>query len=104
MYSSILPSIATLIAFSTVVYTFSTPCFVEQYKCGYSLAAVDSYNITDFTTAVNKTATIPLLDAAHLFQVLYRCDDVQGDISGDVYCDSGCVSFNSDTEDDYCVI
>jgi hypothetical protein len=61
------------------------------------------YDTTDFTSAVNLTLTIPPLDDAELFQVLYECEDTDGLISGIEYCQSGCTSVDNDTLDDYCV-
>jgi hypothetical protein len=62
------------------------------------------YTNLELTLAVNKTLSIPPLGTIELLQVLYRCDDTAGDLTGNVFCIAGCISDGDDTVDDMCVM
>lgn len=62
------------------------------------------YNITELTTATNRTNIIPPLTDIQLLQVLYRCQDVSGTIVGNSFCIAGCISMGDNTEDDQCAL
>lgn len=65
---------------------------------------VIGYNITELTTAVNKTAVVPPLKANQLLQVLYRCEDTVGTIAGNSFCIAGCSGMTGANENDQCTM
>ncbi|KAH7011072.1 hypothetical protein EDB80DRAFT_383870 [Ilyonectria destructans] len=93
-----------LIAFSPAVYAFTTACTYQQYSCGYSLVADNTYTNIELAAGVSRTVgVIPALAGNQLLQVLYRCTDTNGGIAGNSYCIAGCVSMG-DLEDDQCAM
>lgn len=59
------------------------------------------YNLTELANAVNETPSIPPLSAAQLLQVIYHCQDIYGNITGNSFCINGCLgSLNLTTNDD----
>ncbi|PNY26233.1 Uncharacterized protein TCAP_03832 [Tolypocladium capitatum] len=90
-----------LLALSLGVDAFTTACTFSQYKCGAGLVAIQGYNNTELTNAVNATGPIPPLQANQLLQVLYRCTDTNGGLAGNSFCIGGCMSMPG-VSDDQC--
>lgn len=108
---------------------FTKPCVYQADKCGYTLMAVygmssnsvaiwacspvrtpepnetdkiSGYTMNELTAAVNQTPSIPPLNVPQLTQVIYHCDDILGNITGNTYCINGCLTAASLIENDQC--
>ncbi|KAJ5620981.1 hypothetical protein N7510_004965 [Penicillium lagena] len=62
------------------------------------------YTVAELVAAVNQTLTIPPLTSTQLLQVLYRCIDIKGSITGNSFCISECLASSNMTMDDQCSI
>lgn len=115
------------------IKAFSTPCIYQSYKCGFTLMSVycmtcpalsgasdlsglpvknlrnqnsqaPGYTVSKLTAAVNDAPSIPPLSVAQLTQVIYHCEDILGNTTGNAYCVNGCLPTPTRTEDDQCQI
>ncbi|KAJ5626655.1 hypothetical protein N7528_004082 [Penicillium herquei] len=62
------------------------------------------YNLSELIAAVNSTPSIPTLTVAQIPQVVFHCEDIYGNITGNSFCINGCLASTSLTLDDECQI
>lgn len=84
----------------SVWYDLSSPCFQSRSQDSQA----PGYTVSELTAAVNDTPSIPPLSVAQLTQVIYHCEDILGNITGNAYCVNGCLPAPTLTEDDQCQI
>lgn len=60
------------------------------------------YTNAELIAAVNQTSTIPPLNTSQLLQVIYHCQDINGNIVGNSFCEEGCLANSQATQDDQC--
>lgn len=62
------------------------------------------YNMSELIAAVNSTPSIPPISAQQIPQVVFHCEDIYGNITGNSFCINGCLASQSLTTDDDCQI
>lgn len=101
---------------------FTQPCVYQAEKCGFTMISVygiPSLNrpvlarqiitlarlkLSELVAAVNETPSIPPLQADQIPQVIFHCQDILGNITGNSYCINGCLSALTLTMDDQCAV
>ena len=60
------------------------------------------YTLSELALAVNQTPSIPPLTADQLPQVIYHCENIYGNLTGNSFCVNNCLASLSLTHDDEC--
>ncbi|KAJ5536112.1 hypothetical protein N7513_009298 [Penicillium frequentans] len=79
-------------------------CDYLSLKCGSALlGAPYNYTTAQLVTAVNDTASIPIITVAQLSETLFHCTDILGAITGNAYCFAGCDT-KAGVRNDQCIV